>query len=94
MNIQHQDDGKNGLFFIAENGKTLAEMAYKWSGPHQFTILHTEVDESLEGQGIGKQLVQKGVEFAREKGSKIVPRCTFANAVIHRTPAFQDVLNS
>ncbi len=41
-------------------------------------IEHTEVDESLEGKGVGKQLVHTAVEYARTHNIKIstaVPLC-------------------
>ena len=93
MNIQQQDDGKKGAFFVEEEGKRVAEMVYTWAGKERFIVEHTEVDESLEGKGVGKQLVHHVVEFARTKGVKLIPLCPFTKAVIDRTPAYQDVLN-
>jgi uncharacterized protein len=46
----------------------------------------------LKGKGAGKELVSKSVEFAREKGIKIVPVCSFAKGVFDKTKEFQDVL--
>ena len=92
MHIQQKDDGKNGAFFIQEGTEQVALMTYTWTAPNLFTIEHTEVNEDLEGKGVGKQLVQRAVEFAREKESRINPQCRFANAIINRTPEFRDVL--
>lgn len=94
MNIQQQDDGKKGSFFIQDGGEQVALMTYTWAAPKLITIEHTEVNEELEGKGIGRHLVERAVEFAREKESKINPQCRFANAIIRRTPEFGDVLNS
>jgi predicted GNAT family acetyltransferase len=91
MNIQHKDDNKKGLFYIEENGKTLAEMTYVWAG-NKIIIDHTEVGEELKGKGAGKQLVEKAVEFAREKKIKIMPLCPFAKAVFDKTEKYKDVL--
>lgn len=92
MEIQHKDDGSKGQFFIEQDRKILAEMKYKWSG-NKIIIDHTVVDSTLEGKGIGKQLVQKSVDFAREKNIKIIPLCPFAKAVFDKVVDFQDVLN-
>ena len=73
MEIQHSDNGKKGVFFIEENNEIIAEMTYVWSGEDKIIIDHTEVSEKLGGKGIGKQLVQKSVEMAREKHIKILP---------------------
>jgi predicted GNAT family acetyltransferase len=92
MNIQQQDNGKKGSFFLEEDGKRVAEMTYVWAGSDLFIVEHTEVDESLEGRGVGKQLVQQAVAFAREKNVKLLPLCPFTKAMIDKTPAYQDVL--
>jgi predicted GNAT family acetyltransferase len=92
MNIQQEDDGQRGRFFIEEAGELLAEIIYTWSGRHEMTIHHTNVDEALEGKGIGGQLVKKAIDLAREKKSKVVPLCVFAKAVIDKTPEFQDMI--
>lgn len=92
MNIQQKDNGKKGSFYVEEAGELLAEMTYVWSGNDKFIIDHTEVSAALEGKGIGKQLVQKAVEFAREKNVKIMPLCPFAKRVFDKVEAYQDVL--
>jgi len=92
MEIIQKDDPENGVFYIDKNGKIMAEMTYTWAGTDRIIIDHTQVDNSLKGQGIGKQLVTKAVEFARAKNIKIVPICPFAKRVLEQTPEFNDVL--
>lgn len=92
MNIQKEDNAKKGRFFVQENETILAEMTYVWSGDDKFIIDHTEVDDSLAGKGIGKQLVMKAVEMAREKKVKILPLCPFAKRVFDKVETIQDVL--
>lgn len=91
MEILQDDNGKKGKFYIQENDKILAEMTYVWSGD-KFIIDHTEVDDSLAGKGIGKKLVLKAVEMAREKKVKILPLCPFAKKVFDRDETIQDVV--
>jgi predicted GNAT family acetyltransferase len=52
------------------------------------------VDESLEGKGLGKQLVEAAVEHAKSKQIKIFPKCRFAKSVMELVPEWQDVLSS
>jgi predicted GNAT family acetyltransferase len=92
MDILQKDDGKKGAFYIQEGDAVLAEMTYVWAGTSKFIIDHTEVSETLGGKGIGKQLVHKAVEFAREKHVKIMPLCPFAKAVFDKVEAYSDVL--
>ena len=45
-----------------------------------------------EGKGFGKKMVLKSVEYAREKGIKIVPLCPFVKSFFDKTSEFRDVL--
>ncbi|HVF82126.1 MAG TPA: GNAT family N-acetyltransferase [Flavisolibacter sp.] len=92
MNIQHKEGNRHSSFFIDQDGETVAEIVYSQGPANTIVIEHTEVDESLQGKNIGYELVQKTVEYAREKGLKITPLCTFAKAVIDKEQAFKDVL--
>jgi predicted GNAT family acetyltransferase len=92
MEIQQNDNGKKGMFFISQESEILAEMTYVWVGTNRFIIDHTEVNEKLKGKGTGKQLVTKAVEFAREKNIKIIPLCPFAKSVFEKVKEFNDVL--
>jgi predicted GNAT family acetyltransferase len=92
MKIEWEEKNHRGAFYVEEDGKWLAEMAYGITGS-QMIIYHTEVSDVLKGQHVGAQLVSAGVDFARQKEYKIVPLCPFAKALIDKTPAFQDVLD-
>lgn len=92
MDIIHKSEGNKGKFFIEKDGKIIAEMSYVWAGETRIIIDHTEVDASLKGQGVGKKLVTEAVNFAREKGIKIMPLCPFAQAVFDKEKDFKDVL--
>lgn len=91
MEIQREEHGRKGAFFIDEDGEWIAEMTYFKSGENTITIDHTEVDEKLKGQGIGRRLVEAAVNYARENGMKIKPACPYTRKVIESTPEFQDI---
>lgn len=92
MQIQHKEEGGKGMFYIEENGNTLAELIYNLPTADKMIIEHTEVDDSLGGKGIGRQLVEASAEHARANNLKIIPLCTFAKSVFDRTPEWQDLL--
>jgi uncharacterized protein len=94
MHIQQEDNSKLGSFYIEENGKRIAELAYTWRDNNMISIDHTEVHESLEGKGVGSQLVEHVVSFARETGIKIKVYCPFAKTVFERHKDLRDVLVS
>lgn len=83
---------KKGLFYIEIDGKVEAKMTFIFAGEHQIIIDHTEVSTGNNGKGFGKKMLQKTVEFAREKGISILPLCPFAKSVFDKTPEFRDVL--
>ncbi|HMQ04456.1 MAG TPA: GNAT family N-acetyltransferase [Pyrinomonadaceae bacterium] len=92
MEIQREEHGRKGAFFIEENGEWLAELSYIRNGPNTMVIDHTEVVEDLAGQDVGRKLVDAAVAFARENGLKIRPLCPFVKKVIDSDTALQDVL--
>lgn len=89
--IEQLEMGNKGAFEYFEDSNKLAEMTYVFTGDDKFIIDHTEVDDSLRGKGVGRQLVEAAVNFAREKSLKILPLCPFAKSVFDKTPEFQDV---
>ncbi|WP_297985129.1 GNAT family N-acetyltransferase [uncultured Chryseobacterium sp.] len=89
--VKHNETDKN--FEVFQDGKHAGLMTYTWAGDDKFIIDHTEVDEEYGGLGLGKQLVEAAVNFARDKGIKIIPLCPFAKKTIDKNPEFQDVLS-
>ena len=92
MKIKRQEHGKNGAFFIEEEGEWVAEMTYVREGTRKIVINHTAVSKSLKGKGIGKALVDAAVKFARGKNLLIKPVCSFAKKVLESSEEYEDVL--
>lgn len=91
MNIQHKESGRHSMFYVEKDGDVVAEIVYTKRGEDTLVIEHTEVDEKLQGQHVGFELVKKTVEYARSHGLKISPACPFAKAVFDKRADFQDV---
>ena len=85
-------NGNKGAFYIEVNGKQEAIMTFVFTGEDKIIIDHTEVNEGNNGKGFGKKMVIKAVEYAREKGIKIIPLCPFVKSVFDKVPEFSDVL--
>lgn len=56
-------------------------------------IISTKIREKYEGQGLGKQLVEATVAYAKENNYKIVPLCSYAVHVLGREQ-YSDILGS
>lgn len=47
-----------------------------------WNIVHTEVSEKYQGQGIAKKLVQCIIENANQENKKLVADCSYAKKII------------
>ena len=84
--------GNKGYFYVTIDGKPEAKMTFVFAGEDKIIIDHTEVNPGNEGKGLGKKMVTKAVEYARENGIKILPLCPFAKSVFDKVSEFRDVL--
>ena len=84
MEIKQVDNGKKGAFYIEIDDKKVAEMTYSHAEPNKIIIDHTEVSETLKGQGVGYKLVEASVDYLRANNLKVIPLCPFANAVFKK----------
>ena len=92
MEILLKEHEAKGAAMAVENEKKAGAMTYSIAGKELIIIDHTEVDPEFNGKGIGKQMLYKIVEMAREKNIKIIPLCPFAAATFKKTAEIQDVL--
>ncbi|WP_299227957.1 GNAT family N-acetyltransferase [uncultured Psychroserpens sp.] len=92
MEIKHEDTSIKGRFYYEIDGQVKAQMTYSHAGTDKIIIDHTEVDESLKGQGVGYKLLETSVAYARDKQIKILPLCPFAAAVFKKRTQYSDVL--
>ncbi|MEO0472338.1 MAG: GNAT family N-acetyltransferase [Bacteroidota bacterium] len=90
--IQQEQNTSKGSFYILVDGERLAEMTYSRAGEHMMIIDHTDVSDKLRGQGVGKQLVEHAVEYARTHSIRIMPLCPFAKSVFQKHKELRDVL--
>ncbi|KAA9006318.1 N-acetyltransferase [Paenibacillus spiritus] len=78
-------------FYIAGEGRDLAEITFRKEGEGTLVIDHTFVSEDLRGQGAGEKLVRAVVDKAREENLKIVPQCSYAAHQFEKHTEYQDV---
>ena len=71
-------------FEVLVNGG-LAVLDYRIAGSTIF-LLHVEVPASEQGRGIASRLSKAALEFSRDRGLKVVPRCPFVAAYMRRHP--------
>lgn len=92
MLIKKEESGSKGAFVAYEENKKIGEMSYSIAGGDKIIIDHTEVDPEQKGKSVGKILLQKIVENARDNNIKIIPLCPFAKAMFDKDIDIRDVL--
>ncbi len=93
VDIRHEQQGLRHAFFIERDGLRVAEQTLSAAPDGKLAIIdHTDVDDSLRGQGVARLLTLNTVEWARKGGVKLVPLCPFAKAVFDKEPSLHDVL--
>jgi uncharacterized protein len=55
-------------------------------------LVHTGVPAAIGGRGVAANLVRNALDFARARGYKVRPDCSYAEAWMQRHPEQQDLL--
>ena len=77
--------------FEVVSGSQVSKLEYRL-GRDRIALVHTEVPDELQGQGIGSALVKTALNHAREKNLKVLPYCPFVAAYVERHPEYQDIV--
>ena len=92
MEIQLKELDAKGYAMARENKVRAGMMTYSIAGSELIIIDHTDVEPAFNGKGVGKEMLYKIVEMAREKNVKIIPLCPFASAMFKKLEDIRDVL--
>lgn len=86
------ESGPGGAFHIERDGQRIAEMTFVHDGTQRARFDHTFVAPELRGRGVARLLLQAAVEWARHRGIRIVPECSYVRTAFARDPSILDVL--
>ncbi|MBM6613777.1 N-acetyltransferase [Desemzia sp. RIT804] len=86
---------KEGTAFVLHNeaGKKVAEIHYQETDEDYVIADHTVVDESLRGQGIAEQLLDKLVTEMEKEHKTIYATCSFVIWKFQKNPDKYDHIN-
>lgn len=93
LEVKREEHGHRSSFFLEQDGKRVAEMTLSRVNPTLVMIDHTEVSDTLRGQGAGRQLLDAAVAWARETKTKFIPVCPFAKAQFDKDASIRDVVS-
>ena len=90
--IHLTDTSDHRMAYLGPLDAPEAQMTFSRAGTGMIIIDHTEVGEQLRGQGVGRQLLDRLVAFAREEKLKVIPLCPYAKSVFDKDASIRDVL--
>ena len=85
--IEVADVPDRNRYEISIDGKRVGLTAYR-ARPSLIAFIHTEIDESQQGRGLGDRLIRFALEDARDRDLAVLPFCPFVNAFIERNREF------
>lgn len=78
-------------FEISTGGEVLGYVEYR-RRPGVISLLHTEVDQAHNGEGLGTLLVRGALDAARADGLAVQPYCPFVQGFIDRHREYLDLV--
>ena len=76
-------DKDNNQAIAYDNNLKIGECVFLES-EDSWNIIHTEVNNNYQGQGIAKKLVECVIEAAKEKTKKVIAECSYAKRILEK----------
>lgn len=71
------DDARHRVEAVTDSDKVAGFVEYTRTAAGDLDVLHTEVDDAYEGQGVGSILAKAVLDVARTEGVRVRPTCPF-----------------
>jgi uncharacterized protein len=85
--IEVADAPDREQYELSVDGEIVGFSAYR-ARPGLIAFVHTEVDERVQGRGLGDRLIRFALEDARARDLAVLPFCPFVKAFIERHREF------
>jgi uncharacterized protein len=76
---------------VSVDGEVVGFSVYR-ARPGLIAFTHTEVDESMQGQGLADRLIRFALEDAGQRGLAVLPFCPFVKAFIEHHREFEPLV--
>ena len=84
--IRHEPGARR---FVADIEGQAAYITYRERDGLVLELDHTYVPKALRGGGMASALTAHALDYARERGSRVVPSCPFVAAYMRRHPEYR-----
>ena len=81
VDIKYEKENNRAVAYI--DNVEIGECVYEKEN-NVWNIIHTEVDNAYQGQGIAKKLVECIIENAKKENNKLIASCSYAKIVLER----------
>lgn len=88
-----RDHPEANRFEILVDGNIAGFVDYRRDGG-VVDLVHTEIDDAYEGQGLGGKLARGALDAVRAEGATVVPTCEFIKGWIDKHEDYQDLVRS
>jgi predicted GNAT family acetyltransferase len=89
--IEVENRPELGRYQIYADGKLVGHAVYRIDGS-EVAIVHTEIEPSVEGHGLGTRLVEAALDDIRAAGRSVAPFCPFVRSFIATHPEYLDLV--
>lgn len=88
-----EDDPESHRYTVEVDGDVAGFAMYEVRAG-RYLLVHTEVDDSYGGRGVGSALARGVLDDMRAKGAGVVPICPFMIGYIDRHPEYADLVDN
>lgn len=79
---------------LMDDTTVVGEVTFYHSTEDTIIADHAYIDDNYRGNGFGANLVEKLVEYAREKKLYVIPQCSFVKKEFDEHPEYSDIIKS
>lgn len=79
---------QNKIFLLGKNNKILAEVTFPDIDENTVDINHTFVDDSLRGQGVAGELMERAAQLLQTQNKKVMLTCSYAVKWFEKHPEY------
>jgi predicted GNAT family acetyltransferase len=88
--ITREDSGGAGRFVMRGSSGIIGTLDFTGPRAGVLQINYVEVRPEARGAGLGRQLVEAAVHWARDHQLTVVPLCSYARSVIQADPSLRE----
>jgi predicted GNAT family acetyltransferase len=93
-NVTVSDNPTELRYELRVDGALVGEIRYRRPDEETVVLVHTDVDPSREGEGLGAVLVRGALDDIRARGQRVVPFCPFVAAYIRHHPEYNELVTT